>query len=159
MDCSITNNETLSHLATINQMTATTGCTHEKAKQLLISTDYRLEAAINLFFDERTMPIPCCKFSEVIIFTLSIKNILFDINKLMTPANTPATPPNFPETLLSFNKLSTSTGTTPPPSSSTANILSNDNRISSSKTTTTTNHSLSSSPMNMTMMMMMDGTA
>ncbi|CAF2232655.1 unnamed protein product [Rotaria magnacalcarata] len=142
MDCSITNNETLSHLATINQMTATTGCTHEKAKQLLISTDYRLEAAINLFFDERTMPIPCCKFSE-----------------LMTPANTPATPPNFPETLLSFNKLSTSTGTTPPPSSSTANILSNDNRISSSKTTTTTNHSLSSSPMNMTMMMMMDGTA
>ncbi|CAF3404353.1 unnamed protein product [Rotaria socialis] len=147
MDCSIINNETLSHLVIINQMTATTGCTHEKAKQLLISTDYRLEAAINLFFDERTMPIPCCKFSE-----------------LMTPANTPATPPNFPETLLSFNKLSTSTptGTTPPPSSSsstTTNILSNDNRISSSTTTTTTNHSLSSSPMNMTMMMMMDGTA
>ncbi len=65
----------------------------------------------------------------------------------MTPANTPATPPNFPETLLSFNKLSTST----------INI-SNDNQISSTTTTTTTtNHSLSSSPMNM--MMMMDGTA
>ena len=67
----------------------------------------------------------------------------------MTPANTPATPPNFPETLLSFNKLSTSGGTP----SSTTNV-SNDNQISS----TTTNHSLSSSPMNMTMMMM-DGTA
>jgi hypothetical protein len=65
----------------------------------------------------------------------------------MTPANTPATPPNFPETLLSFNKLST----LPSPSSN----VSNDNQISSS---TTTNHSLSSSPMNMTMMMM-DGTA
>ena len=84
----------------------------------------------------------------------------------MTPANTPATPPNFPETLLSFNKLSTSSGTTPP--SSTA-ISSNDYQISSSSSSTTTttvtataataNHSLSSSPMNMTMMMMMDGTA
>jgi hypothetical protein len=47
----------------------------------------------------------------------------------MTPANTPATPPNFPETLLSFNKLST----LPSPSSN----VSNDNQISSS---TTTNH-------------------
>jgi len=131
IDCSTINNETLAHLVIINQMAATTGCTHEQAKQLLISTEWRLEAAINLFFDERTMPIPCCKFSE-----------------LMTPANTPATPPNFPETLLSFNKLST----LPSPTSN----VSNDNQISSS--TTTTNHSLSSSPMNMTMMMM-DGTA
>jgi hypothetical protein len=94
------------------------------------------------------MPIPCCKFSEVNIvylFLYLIYNLI--LNKLMTPANTPATPPNFPETLLSFNKLSTS------PSSTTN--LSNDNQISS---TITTNHSLSSSPMNMTMMMM-DGTA
>lgn len=46
MDCSTVNNETLSHLVIINQMTATTGCTHEKAQQLLISTDYRLEVRI-----------------------------------------------------------------------------------------------------------------
>jgi len=131
IDCStINNDETLAHLVIINHMATTTGCTHEQAKQLLISTEWRLDAAINLFFDERTMPIPCCKFSE-----------------LMTPANTPATPPNFPETLLSFNKLSTSPSTTA--------SVSNDNQISS---TTTTSHSLSSSPMNMTMMMM-DGTA
>jgi hypothetical protein len=65
----------------------------------------------------------------------------------MTPANTPATPPNFPETLLSFNKLSTSPSTNP--------NISKDNQMNS---TSTTNHSLSSSPMNMTMMMM-DGTA
>lgn len=66
----------------------------------------------------------------------------------MTPANTPATPPNFPETLLSFNKLSTS------PCSITNHL--NDNQISSPTTTATaTNHSLSSSPMNI---MMMDGT-
>jgi len=130
IDCSTINNETLAHLVIINHMVATTGCTYEQAKQLLISTEWILDAAINLFFDERTMPIPCCKFSE-----------------LMTPANTPATPPNFPETLLSLNKLSTS------PSSPTNN-LTNDNSINS----TTTTHSLSSSPMNMTMMMM-DGTA
>lgn len=70
----------------------------------------------------------------------------------MTPANTPATPPNFPETLLSFNKLSTS----PLPTCH----LSNENQLppsSTTTTTTTTNPSLSSSPMNMTMMMM-DGT-
>ncbi|UJR07599.1 hypothetical protein I4U23_011886 [Adineta vaga] len=135
------NNETLAHFIMINQMVTTTGCTHEQATQLLISTEWRLETAINLFFDERTMPIPCCKFSE-----------------LMTPANTPATPPNFPDTLLSLNRLSTSNGTPPPPlpsSSSSSLVTTNENQISS--TTTTTNHSLSSSPMTMTMMMM-DGT-
>ncbi|CAF1562647.1 unnamed protein product [Adineta ricciae] len=138
MDCSTINNETLAHLVTINQMVTTIGCTHEQATQLLISTDWRLETAMNLFFDERTVPIPCCKFSE-----------------LMTPANTPATPPSFPETLLSLNKLSISNG----PSSSTTTTTTttaNDNQIP--LTTTTTNHSLSSSPMTMTMMMM-DGTA
>lgn len=59
--------------------------------------------------------------------------------QLMTPANTPATPPNFPETLLSFNKLSTSPV--------------NDHQSSSNPSTTNAN--LSSSPMNL----MMDGTA
>lgn len=29
---------------------------------------------------------------------------------MCTPANTPATPPNFPETLLQFSKLSTNSG-------------------------------------------------
>lgn len=45
MDCSTVNNETLAHLVIVNQMTATTGCTHEQAKQLLMSTDYRLEVS------------------------------------------------------------------------------------------------------------------
>ncbi len=64
----------------------------------------------------------------------------------MTPANTPATPPNFPETLLSFNKLSTS-----PPATTSGSNVSNDHQLPA------TNQSLSSSPM--MMMMMMDGTA
>ena len=82
--------------------------------------------------------------------------ILFDLNKLVAPANTPATPPNFSETLLSLNKLSTSGGTPSP----TTSILPNDNStaVVTTTTTTTTSHSLSSSPMNMTIMMM-DGSA
>ena len=43
IDCSAINNETLAHLVIINHMVATTGCTHEQAKQLLISTEWRLE--------------------------------------------------------------------------------------------------------------------
>ena len=46
IDCSTINNETLTHLVIINQMAATTGCSHEQAKQLLISTDWRLEVRI-----------------------------------------------------------------------------------------------------------------
>lgn len=32
---------------------------------------------------------------------------------MCTPANTPATPPNFPETLLAFSKMSTGSGPGP----------------------------------------------
>lgn len=92
-DCPTINNETLAHLVIINHMVTTTGCTHEQAKQLLISSEWKLEvklilslfeknifsfffqAAINLLLDERTMPIPCCKFSEVILFNLIKKKV------------------------------------------------------------------------------------
>lgn len=43
LDCSTITNENLTHLVIINQMAATTGCTHEQAKQFLIATDWRLE--------------------------------------------------------------------------------------------------------------------
>ena len=46
IDCSTINNETLAHLVIINHMAATTGCTHEQAKQLLISTEWRLEVRL-----------------------------------------------------------------------------------------------------------------
>jgi hypothetical protein len=48
IDCSTINNETLAHLVIINQMAATTGCTHEQAKKLLISTEWRLD--VRFFF-------------------------------------------------------------------------------------------------------------
>jgi hypothetical protein len=50
IDCSTINNETLAHLVIINHMAATTGCTHEQAKQLLISTEWRLEVRF-IFLD------------------------------------------------------------------------------------------------------------
>lgn len=36
----------------------------------------------------------------------------------MTPCNTPATPPNFPDTLLAFSKLSAGNGNNPTPNNS-----------------------------------------
>jgi hypothetical protein len=49
IDCSTLNNETLAHLVIINQMVATTGCTYEQAKQILISTEWRLDVRLILF--------------------------------------------------------------------------------------------------------------
>jgi hypothetical protein len=54
IDCSTINNETLGHLVIINHMVATTGCTHEQAKQLLISTEWRLEVTIFFFLYRST---------------------------------------------------------------------------------------------------------
>jgi hypothetical protein len=50
IDCSTINNETLTHLVIINQMVATTGCTYEQAKQLLISTEWRVDVRSDFVF-------------------------------------------------------------------------------------------------------------
>jgi len=50
IDCSTINNETLAHLVIINHMAATTGCTHDQAKQLLISTEWRLDVRLLIYF-------------------------------------------------------------------------------------------------------------
>ncbi len=49
IDCSTINNETLAHIVIINHMATTTGCTHEQAKQLLISTEWRLDVRFIFF--------------------------------------------------------------------------------------------------------------
>ena len=52
-------NDTLAHLVIINQMAATTGCTHDQAKQLLTSTEWRLEVLVSLLLDSfTTMSVP-----------------------------------------------------------------------------------------------------
>ncbi|CAF0781432.1 unnamed protein product [Didymodactylos carnosus] len=118
---------TLRQHVLINQVAAATGSEHDIAKHLLQATDWRLEAALSLFFQDRTVPIPCK---------------LFCPDLTSQPANTPATPPNFPETLLAFSKLSAS---------------SSDNNYSQQQQIQRSNGvPLSSSPIN-TMMIINDG--
>lgn len=51
----------------------------------------------------------------------------------MTPCNTPATPPNFPDTLLAFSKLSAGNGSPSPNTNQTPQVA----RQSPQPTTTT----------------------
>jgi len=76
----------------INQFVLAAGCRPEQAKQLLISSQWQFEAALSMFFQESTVPSLC-------------RNSNYP---LCTPANTPATPPNFPDALAALAKLTTS---------------------------------------------------
>ncbi|XP_076336226.1 UBA-like domain-containing protein 2-A isoform X1 [Tachypleus tridentatus] len=86
--------ESLREQVMINQFVLAAGCAREQAKQLLQAAHWQFETALSIFFQEATVP------------SYSHQNGHF--NGICTPANTPATPPNFPETLLSFSKLSAS---------------------------------------------------
>ncbi|XP_013792623.1 UBA-like domain-containing protein 1 [Limulus polyphemus] len=94
--------ESLREQVMINQFVLAAGCARDQAKQLLQAAHWQFETALSIFFQEATVP------------SYSHQNGHF--NAMSTPANTPATPPNFPETLLSFSKLSASDkmSTSPP---------------------------------------------
>ncbi|OQR73007.1 hypothetical protein BIW11_10013 [Tropilaelaps mercedesae] len=77
----------------VNQFVLMAGCAHEQARQLLQSTQWQFEKALSVFWEEASVNV---KFGPT------------QYNPMCTPANTPATPPNFPETLTAFSKLSTS---------------------------------------------------
>ncbi|OQV14843.1 hypothetical protein BV898_10991 [Hypsibius exemplaris] len=76
----------------INQFSMVTGATYDEASASLQSTNWQLESALSMFFQgqsalgngQRQPMDPMC-----------------------APANTPATPPNFSDALLSFSKMST----------------------------------------------------
>ncbi|KAJ7362145.1 UBA-like domain-containing protein 2 [Desmophyllum pertusum] len=71
----------------INQFVSAAGCAREQAKQLLQAAHWQFETALSLFFQEAAIPSHN------------------QHNSLVTPANTPATPPNFPDALAAFSKL------------------------------------------------------
>ncbi|XP_076640078.1 UBA-like domain-containing protein 2 [Colletes latitarsis] len=76
----------------INQFVLAAGCAREQAKQLLQAAHWQFETALSIFFQEAAIP-PCAQgpgthFGQI------------------TPCNTPATPPNFPDALLAFSKMS-----------------------------------------------------
>jgi len=79
----------------INQFVLAAGCAREQARQLLQAAHWQFETALSIFFQ------------EVSVANCGGANHLAHYNQLCTPANTPATPPNFPDALAAFAKLST----------------------------------------------------
>ncbi|XP_018325412.1 UBA-like domain-containing protein 2-A isoform X1 [Agrilus planipennis] len=84
----------------INQFVVAAGCAREQAKQLLQAAHWQFETALSIFFQEAAIP----SYN-------SGGNPHFG-HQVMTPCNTPATPPNFPDTLLAFSKMSTGNSNT-----------------------------------------------
>ncbi|XP_023025263.1 UBA-like domain-containing protein 2-A isoform X3 [Leptinotarsa decemlineata] len=84
----------------INQFVLAAGCAREQAKQILQSTHWQFETALSIFFQEAALPV--CPSGASAHF-----------GQIMTPCNTPATPPNFPDALIAFSKMSTGNATSP----------------------------------------------
>ncbi|XP_067089720.1 UBA-like domain-containing protein 1b [Osmerus mordax] len=80
----------LKHQVMINQFVLTAGCAADQAKQLLQAAHWQFETALSAFFQETN--IPYGRHHQM----------------MCTPANTPATPPNFPDALTMFSHLKTS---------------------------------------------------
>ncbi|KAI1883914.1 hypothetical protein AGOR_G00220990 [Albula goreensis] len=82
----------LKHQLMINQFVVTAGCAGDQAKQLLQAAEWQFETALSAFFQETNIP-----YSH-------------HHQMMCTPANTPATPPNFPDALTMFSRLKASEG-------------------------------------------------
>lgn len=97
--------ENLREQVMVNQFVLIAGCHSEQAKQLLQAAKWHFETALSMFFQEST--IPSCRNCN--------GNHPNQHYPMCTPANTPATPPNFPDALTAFAKLSTTDklGTSP----------------------------------------------
>ncbi|GFR58742.1 UBA-like domain-containing protein 2 [Elysia marginata] len=80
----------------INQFVHAAGCHAEQAKQLLQAAHWHFEAALSMFFQESSVPCRNCN-----------RGPTNGNYPLCTPANTPATPPNFPDALAALAKLTT----------------------------------------------------
>ncbi|XP_033963512.1 UBA-like domain-containing protein 1 [Pseudochaenichthys georgianus] len=79
----------LKHQVMINQFVLTAGCAADQAKQLLQAAHWQFETALSVFFQETNIPYG-------------------HHHMMCTPANTPATPPNFPDALTMFSRLKAS---------------------------------------------------
>ncbi|ENN72492.1 UBA-like domain-containing protein 2 [Dendroctonus ponderosae] len=86
----------------INQFVLAAGCAREQAKQILQSAHWQFETALSIFFQDAALP--SCPHG-----------VNSHFGQVMTPCNTPATPPNFPDTLLAFSKLSAGSPSQGPP--------------------------------------------
>jgi len=74
----------------INQFVLAAGCSRDQAAAILTQANWQFQTALSIYFQEAVIP--------------SKSTAGFS---LMTPANTPATPPNFPDALNMFSNMST----------------------------------------------------
>ncbi|XP_054908014.1 UBA-like domain-containing protein 2 [Poeciliopsis prolifica] len=79
------NMEELRHQVMINQFVLAAGCAADQAKQLLQAAHWQFETALSSFFQEANVP--------------------GQHQMTVTPRNTPATPPNFPDAIAMFSRL------------------------------------------------------
>ncbi|XP_066531784.1 UBA-like domain-containing protein 1b [Hoplias malabaricus] len=77
--------EELKHQVMISQFVLIAGCASDQAQQLLQAAHWQFETALSAFFQEANIP--------------------YSHQMMCTPANTPATPPNFPDALAMFSRL------------------------------------------------------
>ncbi|TSZ68969.1 UBA-like domain-containing protein 1 [Bagarius yarrelli] len=75
----------LKHQVMINQFVVIAGCAADQAEQMLRAAHWQFETALSSFFQEANIP--------------------YNHQMMRTPANTPATPPNFPDALAMFSHL------------------------------------------------------
>ncbi|KAK3091688.1 hypothetical protein FSP39_021882 [Pinctada imbricata] len=86
----------------INHFVSATGVHTDQAKQLLAASNWQFQTALSMFLQDSAIPSgtrPC----NVPGANHTNANYAF-----CAPANTPATPPNFPDALLALSKLTTS---------------------------------------------------
>lgn len=82
--------EQLKQQLLVSQFVLAAGCATDQAEQLLRAAHWQYETALSAFFQETNHPY-------------------MPHHQMMgTPANTPATPPNFPDTLTMFSRLKAS---------------------------------------------------
>ncbi|XKL63746.1 hypothetical protein PGB90_006110 [Kerria lacca] len=85
--------DSLKEQVMINQFVSAAGCARDQARQILQSAQWQFETALSIFFQDS--PLPTYQHHATTNFGL------------MTPCNTPATPPNFPDALIAFARMST----------------------------------------------------
>nr|XP_028562092.1 UBA-like domain-containing protein 1 isoform X2 [Podarcis muralis] len=90
--------EELKQQLLIGQFVVAAGCAADQARQLLQAARWQYETALSTFFQESGIP-----YSHP------------HHQMMCTPANTPATPPSFPEALAMFSRLKASEAAASPP--------------------------------------------
>ncbi|CAB4053893.1 unnamed protein product [Lepeophtheirus salmonis] len=82
--------DTLKENVMINQFVLVAGCSRDQATKILSQAGWQFQTALSMYFQEAAIPKNNAGLA------------------LLTPTNTPATPPNFPEALNMFSNMSTS---------------------------------------------------